>query len=281
LTIFDSVWVESALENWSGKPLTFHPDAKEGPAVVLTPRGQAPRTRPVLGHSGLQRLVYDRQARTEGRFHAFRIDLRAYFGELPPGIYDVQLVFPAAAYQLHGIPGFKRQDLRSPRRTFRVSPTALEDARAQTPPNSIAILRDPPPASGKPQPLPRATLTAKFGEVLVPVINPLQEEWDKAKETPLRLRLGYERWHPRFGWYVPHPLPEIRAGMGLWFHRVPRGKSVSVLLPDPELDGDGIYRYVLGLYDTNSGYVALRDAAYSAPFVVDRAQPPATKPRKP
>lgn len=280
VTSFDSVWVESVLENWADTPVLFHPDTKVGPSVVLTPKGKPAQARSILGKPGPQWLAYQRKSLPNESLHSFRIDLRAFFGKLPAGTYQVQFVFPAEGYRLQG-PGFKTQELKSPVRTLRVSTTSLEDAsaHAKAARDVVAIKRDGKPADEKDAP--RATLSNGFYfGVLIPVVPPSGESPEKSK-PPFRLRLDYQRWHPRHGWYFPRRLPEDGKGSGLWLHALHRGKSVPVLLPDADLDGDGLYRYAFKAYDMETRGAGFIGYGYSEPFVVDRVRAPADPSKKP
>ena len=264
LTEHDSIWLHSRIENQADQRFRFDPvpDAAR-PVIFLTPQGKRPQDRPLVDDAALQRLLVNRQPGPQDVVHEFRADLRAYFGKLEPGAYEVRVAFPEGSIRVQGLPGFKPRAWESPPTTLVVRETPLDKFKKGD--AYTLIVRDQPP-----DPLAVTPRTATVTNSLdYPITFFLEEKAEKGQ--PLRAWIGCSRFHPRSSW-IPVPRKDVLDPAKLPTHRLKPGESVKIVLPDWRVDGDGIYTFRLPCKRDDG----TPDALGCLPFVIDHfTQPPA------
>jgi hypothetical protein len=131
-TVFDTVEAFCGLYNSSERQFTFDtgsPDAKRTyPQLVLTRKGGQRVVAELVPKKGFWHQYGNYNPNPDEVAHSFYVDIRLYFGVLQPGEYELQAVYPAAAYKLKDFPGFEARDITSPLMSFRVSDTSLAAA---------------------------------------------------------------------------------------------------------------------------------------------------------
>src|SRR5262245_24650090 len=275
VTTADSLWVESWISNHSDRPFRFDPLEGRVPQLVLTPKGKPAVAKPMTSQPALQTLIVRRQVAPQKEFHFFRVDLRGYFGPLPAGKYEFQVLYPKEAFAIDGLPGHKAVDLKSPVMAFEVVTASLKDGVKSYDGNKGAIVREKPPAAEAGDGSAVAMLTNEYKEVMV---IPLADGQDPAGKAPLQVRQSFWcRWHPGHGWVIGGTEKEDPKAEKAPVFRLPPGKSVKVVLPDGNLAGDGIYCYMFFVRIDGAGGNSRLAQVYSDPFQVDHVRPPATK----
>jgi len=261
----DSVWIEVMLTHRFDHPIGFHIEPDAAPLLVLTAKGKKPQVRPLTSQPALQRLRYDTRSQ-DGRLYEFRADLRGYFGKLEAGTYDIEVVFPAKGYRIEGRPGFQRVDAKV-KATFLVSAGDLGAASRAILPEHRMIVRNPPAADGPPT----GTLTNGFKKPILVRVPPSPD--GSAQKAPLRLNMVWQRWDPLHDWRFPvNELPEDRTHWPVY--RLAPGQSVSVVLPEWELEGDGIYRFGVAVYDAEKEGTPFLTRVGTDAFVINRVTSP-------
>jgi hypothetical protein len=146
VSTFDSIWLESMLMNVSKRTLTFEIDVSSAkPLLVLIPHGKEPIIRPLEPRAGLEYTIYNRKPPGAGganTMHAFRVQLRDYFGDLEEGWYQTCVIWPAKGYSFKNLPDFKPGDLVSPIMNFHVSKTELKDSEKRAVPLRFRVQGD-------------------------------------------------------------------------------------------------------------------------------------------
>jgi hypothetical protein len=301
----DSIWVESQLMNVSDRAITF--DLKENgekPLLVLIPHGKESIIRPLVKRPGLEYEIYNRKPSTAGGTsvaHAFRADLRDYFGQLDPGWYQFCVVWPAKGYDISDLPQFTTVDLISPMLSFQVTTTTVADSnklyaplksqfntewytQSLTPIN-MQIVRDNPFKinSDKAVATIKNNFTANdFGEriIYIPYYPRKEGNGKIADEKTYFAKLIGMRWNPIYGWAPMsgwedrNKPPQGNADSPLEYPLEP-GKTMKIALPDSCFDGDGIYCYYMNIHlgkiehSPSSPFIFVSDA-----FVIDRYKNP-------
>ena len=270
----DSILIEFRLAARSEGRACFRFEEGEVPQLVLTPQGKKPRVQPLLPQPGLEQLLVNRRPFPEDNLLClFRADLRAYFGKLDPGTYEIAVVFPARVYRLEGVPGFKKGELKA-KGTFTVSATTLEEARQAVRPRDVMISRG---KASFPDAVPTGTLTNKFDKPILVRVKPAPDgQLKSALKPPLRLNVVWQHWHPKQFWCFP--VNELPAAGEHWpVYKLEPNKSVEVVLPEWDLEGDGIYRFGVAAHDATRPGAPFLTHVGTEPFVVDRVRPSAPR----
>lgn len=276
VTTLDAVTLTSHLKNTSGRQFVFDFDGQTAsPQLVITPKGGDPITIPMDRHPGFRHQSGNHKPKDGEIVQGYSVDLRVFTGKLAEGQYTIQIVYAKGDYAILDLPGFKPADLASPKATFVVRKTTMDEARASLPKNKdVRFTIDPPVVDKNDQAKVRHYRTGTVKNTGDKPITFSAYTWGHEKGQPLSMIMDWNKWNPEHGWLDNQQLGWCGTGLGPY--TLKPGESVKVML-HPALE-DGVYRYQFnyGVGEKPKKYEPL----YSDPVHIDYFEQRFLKERK-
>jgi hypothetical protein len=268
----DSIWISAELQNASDQSATLR--LREGalfPEIVVHQKGGPTISRRPDFGPATTNFRFDQIVPPGKPLHSFRTDLRAWFGKLPPGEYEVHLIWEQSELDVAVDAVSSRTKLQSGTAAFKViqvSAAEAEQALGAAPKSlyrsivprktSLTVITDV---------LPAATLTNRLP-------FPLQFQYRKTVEQPgaaalnhpLRVPMLQRRWVG--GWRHADSQTVDKTRLGTW--TLAPGESVEIVPDERIVPEDGIFSYSFWSFTGNPDKPDSRQLIDGDPIIVDR-----------
>jgi hypothetical protein len=269
----DSIWLRSVITNFCDHRIGFAINSE--PSIELkSPDGEVLIWRLQRDNGMLRRYSCNRLPGPGEPFHCFEVDLRAIFGRLKAGKYQVQVNWDVEGYKVQGSKEDKAVRLRSPVQAFQIVSTTLADASRSLEVRhgkdwSLSRKADERPGADKPFSVGKLTNHFKT-DIFVPYVPALGAKYPDPVKLPLRAPMQLSRWYGS-GWR--EVTQEVDPGPR---YTLKPGESVEILITDWMIDGDGIYSFSVSVFNSNESFIA---DVVCPPFRIDQV-PTVAEPRK-
>ena len=260
-TTADALDINARLENSSDRQFTFETEGKSSkPLLWLKARGENERITPLVPKEDYWYSKGKYKPKPGEAAEDISIDIREFYGRLPAGIYQFQIIYPKTAYQLIDYPKYSPADIKSAPVLFIIRDTSLAEAQASIPVNQdIRLVMDKVSTAEK-----RWMKSGRLENHGKHSIS-LSAYTGERKGGVLSITYQVEKWTPNVNWTAASS--GLWCGTGLGSYELTPGEKVPVHL-NLQAYRDGIYRFAV-TYSVKKGASTYSRKTYSKALAVD------------